>query len=441
MDDNSYLTDKFNTPWPLVPLEAPDHYTHAKGIYLYKSDGQRVLDGASGAVVANIGHGRKQIADVAGHTLETLTYVHPEDSTPQRLTLIERLREKWLPDNFSRMMFTNGGGEAIEAAIKAVIHYHEAKGHDEKKVILAQDIAYHGATYLSYSLSSTHAFYPEIRDFLKPFPRIPVCRRVSLEEAWDNFVAAVESVGSDKISAIFAEPIVGSSGGVIVPPDEYWGKVKEYCKEHDILLVFDEIMTGFGRTGANFAFEHWNTGPDILVAGKGLGCGYAPVCGMYLSDSVAEILVKAGRFIMSPTYGAHNMSCAVANEALTVIEEENLLQNVRKVGTYLGEQLQQIEGLDLVAEVRGKGLFWGVEIAQAEQHDNQRTVSEIASRMLQRGIYLYTAGRGTDYPAVMIAPPFIITEQEIDFIVTNLNQVITELSAELGITPDERPEP
>ena len=408
-------------------------YTSSSGSYLYKKDGTRILDACSGAVVANIGHGNRAVAQIAAKTLESITYIHPEDITPQRLKLVKELCEHWLPNIFSKMLFFNSGSEAIEAAVKAVIHYHTLKGNGHNKsIILAQDIAYHGATYFSFSLSSNHAFHDEIKKFLKPISRIPIFRgSVSLEKAWSSFSKSIESIGPDNIAAIFAETIVGSSGGILIPPAGYWEKVRQYCNDHDILLVFDEVMTGFGRTGKCFAFEHYNITPDIIVSGKGLACGYAPICGLFLSDLISEKLIESDIFIMSPTCGAHNTSCAVASTSLRIIREENLIENVRSLGQYLEKRLKELINLKLVVEIRGKGLLWGIEIGDSilGAPNNENIVYSIHKSMMERGISLYIGGKKTGYPAIIVAPPFVITVSEIDQIVDNLKQVITSHSA------------
>jgi adenosylmethionine-8-amino-7-oxononanoate aminotransferase len=409
-------------PWPLLPSSQPVHYVRAKQALLYTPEGRAVIDAASGAVVVNLGHGRADLARVASETLLRLTFAHPEEVTPARLELLEELKRHWLPEGFERMMFTTGGSEAIEAASKAAIHYHAGR----RKQIVAQAIGYHGATYLSYSLSNTDRVAPELRERLLPVPRIASADGRSADRLFASFVETIERLGPDQVAAIVAEPIVGSSGGVLLPPTGYWDRVRSYCTDHDILLVFDEVMTGFGRTGRRFAFEHETSStPDILVAGKGLGCGYAPICGVFFAQHVGERLLARKTAIMTPTYAAHETSCAIAKAALSILRRERLLPRVRRLGARLGRALARTADLPCVTAVRGVGLFWAIEI---DGPDQRALLGQVLDRMQALGVSAYPSGRSGPRPAVLIAPPFVTEEEQIDQIADAAFTALSEVS-------------
>jgi adenosylmethionine-8-amino-7-oxononanoate aminotransferase len=418
--------DDATPQWPLVPRSVAT-YARAEGAYLFTAGGRRVLDAASGAIVANIGHGRRRVARVAAEALERLTYVHPDEVTRTRLALVKTLREAWLGPVFTRMMFTTGGGEAIEAAVKGALHYHAFRGNLQKRLIVAQEVGYHGATYYAYSLSNTSRVAPEVRDFLEPVPRIASPGGRSASELFASFRSRIEALGVDRIAAIVAEPIVGSSGGVLVPPVGYWEAVRAYCRANDILLVFDEVMTGFGRTGAPFAFNTVGAVPDILVAGKGLGCGYAPICGVFFAEQVAEAIVRGNKVIVSPTYGAHEMSCAVALECLRILDEEDLVERACAMGNYLGARLERCRSLPAVSDVRGTGLLWAVELAVGRPEDAKAVLETALDQLDTLGIAAYPAGRSYVRPSVLIAPPFVVGGGEIDTIADGLFEVLSGL--------------
>jgi adenosylmethionine-8-amino-7-oxononanoate aminotransferase len=398
----------------------------ASGAVLFTEDGQAIIDAASGAVVANIGHGRLELAEVARNAILTATYVHPEDLTPFRIDLCETLRCKWLPASLSSAMFFCSGTEGIEAAIKTAVHYQHLNGHPRKSII-GQDVSYHGATHAALAASGRKALPHELDDFLGDTPHLNNRDR-NIEPAL--FVNHLQRIDAEKTAAIVVEPIVGSSGGVLPFRTENLLVLREFCTQHGILLIFDEVMTGFGRTGERFAFEHYGIIPDILVSGKGLGAGYAPITGVFTKHDIADTLERNGRFIMTPTYGAHNPHCAIALKVLEILESENLVDAAKHKGAILRDKLARFRDFPTVREVRGLGLFWGIELNLPSLSISEafRELTLVCEACRRKGVYVYPAGRSSQSPALLIAPPFIITVEQIQIIVDVLSEVFTDLT-------------
>ncbi|MBD3646012.1 MAG: aspartate aminotransferase family protein, partial [Pseudomonadales bacterium] len=275
--------------WPFIPAVRSVTVSHSKGAYLYLSDGSKILDAAGGAIVVNIGHGRKDVANVIGAAVDNCTYAVPPWLTPEREALIEELRGHWLPDHLSRIHLASGGSEAVESAIKLAIQYHAARGNPERNVILARSVSYHGTTISTAGISGHPARKRGLEGILLDHPRIetPYPLRCPLgphhpdsaDYYIDNLEQVIADVGGDQIAAMIAEPMNGSSGGAITPPEGYWPRVQEILKRNGILLIMDEVMTGFGRVGEKFGCDLYGINPDLLVAGKGMAGGYAAIAG------------------------------------------------------------------------------------------------------------------------------------------------------------------
>ncbi len=427
----------------------PLRVERAEGTYLFTDDGQKILDAASGAVVVNIGQGREEIAQLAAEQVRQLNYVLPIWISPARERLVERLA-RWTPPGLNRFFFTSGGSESVEAALKFAIYYHSLKGRPEKKRFISRWFSYHGNTLAALSVSGNLARRAGFEHALFDWPKIPpsYCYRCPWEKTYpgcelDCATALEEEIrraGAGTIAAFIAEPMVGASGGVIPPVKEYWPRIAEICRRNDILLIADEVMTGFGRTGKRFAMEHWDVKPDILVGGKGLTGGYMPM-GMIAADEqlVEECEAHNGDF-MFYTYSAHPLACAIAERVLAIMEREKLVEHAAEIGARLGGQLrEELSGHPLVGDIRGSGLFWGIELVRdrasrmpypAEAHVTGR----VLGAAVRRGLFFYPATgmageRGGD--AIMIAPPFVIGDGEVDFIVGTVRAALHDIAPSL----------
>ena len=426
----------------------PLRIERAEGPWLYTTDGRKILDGGAGAIVVNIGQGRKEIADVAARTISQLDYIIPVWSSPEREKLVERLTH-WTPPGVTRFFFTSGGSEAVEAALKFSILYNKVRGKESKRKIIGRRFSYHGNTLgaLSAGGSGRRADYEHV---LLDWPKIgpSYCYRCPWEKTYPQcdidcasaLEAEIKAQGADSIAAFIAEPMMGSSGGVVPPVKEYWPKLREICTRYDVLLVADEVMTGFGRTGRNFGVDHWGVVPDLLVGGKGLTGGYMPMGMLAVKDELVEQVERAKADFMFYTYSSHPVACAVADEVLAVMERERLVERAAEVGSRLGAHIkEELSGHPMVGDIRGAGMFWGIELVQDKSTrvpfaPEKKVTNRVLGAAVRRGLFFYPAtgmaGKaGGD--AMMIAPPFIIGDPEIEFIVRTARDALEEIRPNL----------
>ncbi len=425
-----------NVPWPLLPGRTPASVASAEGAYFNMKDGRRVLDAAGGAVVASIGHGRKEVADAIHAAVMNATYLIPPWLTPEREALVDELTGHWLPDYLTRIHLCSGGSESNESALKIAIQYHASRGEPDRNIILARDLSYHGTTISTAAVSGHPGRKRGLETFLQDFPRIatPYPLRCPLgpyhPDTADYYVQSlidtIERVGANNIAALIAEPLNGSSGGAITPPENYWNRVQKILKDNGILLVIDEVMTGFGRCGEKFGIDLYDIRPDILAAGKGLAAGYAPIGGVYTTDEVARSIADAGLEVMFHTYAALPQSCAAAATVLGIVRRESLVHRSKTLGAALKERLQSRFGQHPnVAEIRGEGMFIGIEVVRdRETLERFATEDTMTSKMIAAGMkagaFFYPGGTGEVRDILCIGAPFTIGEPEMDIIETAL---------------------
>lgn len=417
------------TNWPFVPAARSIDIRSARGSILVDADGNEIIDAAGGAIVVNIGHGVEEVADAISQATRDVTYVVPPWLTPGRSALSDELSEHWLPEGFDHIHITSGGSEAVEAAVKLALQYHSARGHLDKTQILTRSLSYHGTTVVTTGLSGHAARKRGLEHALPGNPNCATPYLLRCPDAdparyyRDDLLASIERVGGHRIAAFVAEPITGSSGGAQVPHDSYWSDVREICDAHDILWIADEVMTGFGRTGTNFAFQHWSATPDILVAGKGLAGGYAPLGGVYATNRIAQPIADAGFAVMFHTFGAHPAACAGAAKVLEILRRDSLVERSARQGERLGCALRsRFESHPNIAEVRGRGLLQAIEVVadrgSLEPFAIELGVSNrIVSEALKRGVFFYGGGTGEVRDIVCMGPPFVVSEAQLDSIV------------------------
>lgn len=384
----------------------------AEGCWLRTSDGRRILDGAAGAIVGNIGWGRTEVANAMHRATSSVGYVLPLWPTPWRLELIDRLVERWLPAGFSRVFFTSGGSESTDSALRVARAYQVAKGRPERWKVIGRHPSYHGMTLGTMSVASHTVRQAGYEPLLLPFPKVP----------WDDPAGVLEVFEREDprtIAGFIAEPITGSAGACLEASDEYWRTVTELCRRHDVVLIADEVMTGYGRTGRVWGHQHWPFEPDVLVGGKGLGGGYAPIGAVAARDEIVEALQQTG--FMFFTFTGNDAACAAALTVLDILEREELVERSSVMGEVLHQQLRTVlGGHPAVRDVRGRGLFAGVEL------DVDRDL--VVAACLERDLWVYPAGSGPVPSAVMVAPPFVVSESEIDHIVNTLRDAIDHVT-------------
>jgi adenosylmethionine-8-amino-7-oxononanoate aminotransferase len=440
---------KQNSMFMKSPYE-PLMIERAEGAWLYTRDGRRILDAAAGAVVVNVGQGRDEIARVAGAVAGRLNYVLPVWNSPERERLCQRLA-RWTPPGLNHFFFASGGSEAVEAAIKFALMYHKVKGRPQKKKIISRWFSYHGNTLGALSVGGNLSRRADYEHVLFDWPHIPpsYCYRCPWGKSYpgcgiDCATALEDEIrrhGADSIAAFIAEPMMGASGGVVPPVKEYWPLIADICRRHDIMLIVDEVMTGFGRTGKRFAVEHWDLKPDVLIAAKGLTGGYIPMGMIAVDDRLIAECEQLGADFMFYTYSAHPLGCAIADKVLEIMEREHLVERAAELGARLGAQLkEELSGHPMVGDIRGAGMFWGLElvrdrVTRTPYEPGLRVTSRVLAAALRRDLFIYPsigmAGKaGGD--AVMVTPPFVIEESDIGYIVRNLSSALDEVHGALS---------
>ena len=428
--------------WPFLKQSWGIEFERSEGAYLYTKDGEKVLDAAGGAIVSNIGYGREEVADAIARAVKNNSYVLPPFLTPEREALLDELREYWLPSHLTRIHLSSGGSEANESGVKLAIQYQASRGQPEKNIILTRSLSYHGTT-LNMSGISGHAarkrglesYVPEPTTIETPYPlRCPLGSHHPEAKNYylENLRNTIERIGSNNIAGLLMEPINGSSGGAIYPPDGYWKEAQEILRENDILLIADEVMTGFGRVGEDFASNLYDIEPDILIAGKGMGGGYAAIGGTYSTDRIADSIQAAGYEVMFHTFAALPQSCAASAEVLKILREENLCQKVPSLGEKILDQLNsEIGQHPHVAEIRGKGLLIGIEIVEDKSSlkpfdESKKITNQVLAKGLEKGVFLYPGGTGEYRDIICLGPAFIIGDAEINLMVKALKESIDQ---------------
>jgi len=426
--------------WPFLGRTQPLVVAGGSGSYLIQPDGSKILDAAGGAIVVNIGHGRPEVAETIAKATRNGGYVVPTWMTPEREELVEELTNHWLPPHLSRIHLTSGGSEANEAAMKIAVQYFAAKGKPKKSRILSRSVSYHGTTITTAGVSGhasrkrgLEAILGQYSSIETPYPlRCPLGQHHpdAADYYIENLQAVIDAEGHDNIAALIAEPLNGSSGGAIAPPENYWPRAAQILKENDILLIMDEVMTGFGRIGHRFGSEFYQIEPDLLVAGKGMASGYAAIAGCYGTEEIAETIADSPFEVMFHTFGALPVSCAAATSVLQILRQESLLTKCQQRGQELKQYLIDEFGQHPhIAEIRGEGLLLGIEIVKDREslgrfEETDHITNKLVSQALRAGVFFYPGGTGEYRDILCIGAPFIIADKEIELIGTALKSAL-----------------
>ncbi|NIZ09310.1 aminotransferase [Pseudooceanicola sp. HF7] len=431
----------------------------AEGSWITDDAGNRYLDAMAGLWCVNVGYGQERIADALADQARKLSYFHGFSSmaTEPAAILAERVISK-APKGFSKVFFGASGSDANDTQAKIVWYYNNARGKPEKKKIIARDRGYHGVTVLSGGLTGLpglHAGFdlplPMIRHVSAPhniWTRHPgeddATFTARLAQELEDLILAE---GPETVGAFIAEPVMGA-GGVIVPPEGYFPAIREVLDRHDVLLIADEVICGFGRLGTWFGSERMEIKPDLMSVAKGITSGYAPLSGVLVGDAVWQVIsgegaAKFGAFGHGYTYTAHPIMAAAALANLDIVEEDNLVARAGEMGDYLNAALAKAFGdLPIVAETRGKGLMAAVEFARPTADGWQRfdpalqVGPRIVRAAMQEGVISRALPSGD---AISFSPPFIITPEEIDLAVSTVRKaagsVCDALRAEDALAP------
>jgi len=438
--DRAHLVHGFGSP-AVTEREGTLRIVRGEGVHVFDDAGRSYLDAMSSLWNVNVGHGRVEIADAMAEQARRIAYVPTllGFSSEPAIRLAARIAAL-TPEGLEHVVFTSGGSESNESVIRLVRLHWRLRGKPEKIGIVALTRAYHGSSTGAASLTGLPTFHTHYEPMLPEVRRIarPHCRRCELGLTYPSCALAcadmleeiVAREGADKIGAVIAEPVQGV-GGVIAPPFGWFERLRAVCDRHDILLVVDEVITGFGRLGAPFGIQHTSVTPDLLVFAKGVTSGYAPLGGVVLHERLYRTLVDAGDgFTLHHgfTYSGHPVACAAGLANLDVIEREGLVAAVATLAPYFRERLASLGDLPVVAEVRAAGLMGAVELRDPSTGepfpDAARVPARVRAAALARGIIVRA---GAD--VIVLCPPFIVTHAQIDEIVAVLREAIVEVTA------------
>jgi adenosylmethionine-8-amino-7-oxononanoate aminotransferase len=417
------------------PLHAPSAHRAGKvwetgeGAYLIDADGKRFIDGLSGLWNNTAGNGRVELAEAAAAQMKTMAFAsgYIGSTNPRAIELAERLAGLTYP-NINHFYLTSGGGESTDSNIKLARYYWKLKGRPEKTKVISRIWGYHGVTFAAMCATGIAAYWPMFEPRIPGFSHIPspYPYRYSPEEgsksqgiaAADELEKQILAEGSDTVAMFLAEPVQGA-GGVIVPQDDYFPRIREICNQYDVLMVADEVITGFGRTGKMFGLEHWDVRPDLMQFAKAITSGYFPLGGIGMSDEIASVMNDSGSpWMHAYTYSSHPVGCAVALAMLDIIEKENFLGQAETKGKRLLVKLKEVLGDHVnVGDVRGIGMMCAVEYVEDRSTKqpfdaSQNVGARINQEAIKRG--LFSRVRGDVY---LIAPPIVTTESTIDDLV------------------------
>ncbi|MBT4101544.1 MAG: aminotransferase class III-fold pyridoxal phosphate-dependent enzyme [Gemmatimonadetes bacterium] len=429
--------------WPRV--------THGEGLYLYDDEGQAYLDACAGVHVVSIGHGVAEIADAMQAQARKVTFTYSRFLTQPQIDLADRIASL-TPGDLNRVFFVSGGSEATESAMKIARKYHLETGSPGKHKIVSRWQSWHGATVGALSMSGRSAWRKDYKPYLLDFPHIRPCYPYRCEYCRDagecslacaqDLERVIQQEGADSIAAFIAEPILGTSCAGLTPPPDYFRTIRDICDRHNVLMIVDEVVTGFGRTGTNFGVEHFGVVPDIMATGKGLSSGYTPIAATVVSERIYEaIYAKQTHYVHGHTYGGNPLSCAVALAVQDYIAEHDLVANCRRMGDLMLEKLQPLLDCPIVGAVRGKGLLTGVEfVADQKTREpfavDRKVTAAVVDAVFDRNVLIMPGAPGlVDGAAgdhIAISPPFTIDEQQVDATVLAVTEAVEETAQSLG---------
>jgi putrescine aminotransferase len=419
---------------------------HAEGVRLMDSEGETLLDGMAGLWCVNVGYGRKELAEAAYRQMLELPYYNTffKTATPPAVELSEKLAQI-APAALNRVFYGSSGSESNDTVVRMIRRYWNLMGKPEKTHIVSRTYAYHGSTMASASLGGMVPMQegfglplPGFHHVMPPYWFDFADKDESPEDFGRRAAKAVEDkileIGPEKVGAFVGEPIQGA-GGVIVPPETYWPEIRRICRQYDVLLVADEVICGFGRTGAWFASEHYGIEPDLMTMAKGITSGYVPLSAVMVSDRVGEVLEgHASEFAHGYTYSGHPVACAVALANIEIIERDGLIEKVRdETGPYLAEKLQTLADHPLVGQVRSKGLIGAIELVEdkaTRKHFNPlgRVGTICRDHCFANGLVMRAVRDG-----MVLSPPLIIEKAEIDELVEKARHCFDLTAKDVGI--------
>ena len=417
--------------------------TRADGIYLWDSDGNRYLDAMSGLWCVNVGYGRHEIAEAAFEQLQELPYYNSFFKTAHSPAIeLSRLVCSLAPAHMNHIFFTSSGSEANDTVVRMARHYWSSKGKPDKKVIISRENAYHGSTMAGASLGGMKPMHaqgglpiPDIAHIGQPYwfqDGGDLSADAFGEQIASELEQKIQELGEDRIAAFIAEPIQGA-GGVVIPPATYWPRIQNICDRHEILLVADEVICGFGRTGKWFGCDYYDIKADLMPIAKGLSSGYLPIGGVLVGDEVADVLINlGGEFNHGFTYSGHPVAAAAAIANLHILMDDGIVDQVgQETGPYLEQAWGKLIDHPLVGETRSAGFLAAIEIVKDKQKrqffDDRGAVGTICRDVCFANGLVMRAIEDT----MVVSPPLIMTKSDIDEMVALVTTCLDQTASQI----------
>lgn len=437
---SALMKQTLNATYPTV--------SHGKGIWLYDTTGKAYIDGSGGAMTASIGHAVPEIAAAVARQMENVSFSYRTQFTNAPAEALAERLAALAPGDLNHVFFVNSGSEAAEHSIRVALHVWRERGKPQKTRILARHRSYHGMTMGALSMSGHDVRRQDYGPLLHTFPAVPpaYCFRcpwgknratcdLDCAEAWEQ---AIIAEGPENVAAVIAEPVVGAAGGVLMPKEGYFRRLREICDKYDVLLIMDEVITGMGRTGDWFAAQWNDVVPDILMIGKGLSAGYTPMAAVLLREPlVASMRAGSGTAPFGHTFSGNPLSAATCLAVLDYMQEHGVIANARERGEQLGRGLKALaQRFGFMADVRGRGLLWGFEfVTGTDRYEAPAPSKAVASRFgdfcFAEGLIVYPSGVSPLNNAVLLSPPLTITSDEVKELLARLERGLEQIAPHL----------
>lgn len=424
--------------------------SHGEGIYMWDMEGRRYIDASSGPVATNIGHGNKRVIAAMMAQANKITFANRNLFENEPNVALANTITALAGKGFERAFFVSGGSEANEAAIKLARHYAVVSGQQSRWKVIARNPSFHGTSVGAMAVTGDPVTGAVYGDIAKLMPLVPAPFRYRVppnhdEASYARACAqalddAIQKDGPESVLAFILEPVGGLATGALVAVDEYYTAIRKICDRYGVLLIYDEVMSGAGRTGTFLAADHWpDARPDIVTLAKGVAAGYTPMGAVLASAAMVETLADAGGFMHGHTYAANPLSCAVGHAVLQEMVDQNMMANAARMGELLRLRLEELKSSSpIVGDVRGKGLLMAIEIVsdketKATLPSEQRAVYRLMQIGMERGLLLYSrrTANGQHGEWLMISPPLIVSEEQIDEIVKLLGETLDIYHSEL----------
>jgi adenosylmethionine-8-amino-7-oxononanoate aminotransferase len=424
----------------------------AEGIYLYDKEGRKYLDATGGPFVVSIGYGVQEIVDAIVEQAKRVCFAYSADFITEAQLELARKVIQFCPDGMSRVYFVCGGSEAIETAILFTRQYFLEKGEGKKVKIIGRESSYHGATIGTLSLGGYIRFKKDYEPILNQVPHVsaPYCYRCPFGKeypdcgiacAWE-LEEVIKREGKETVAGFISEPVSGSTLGAVSPPPEYYPIIREICDRNNILMIVDEVVTGFGRTGKNFGIDHSNVIPDMIIAGKGITSGYAPLGAVVFHEKVYSVLSSSPKtsFFHGYTYSGNPLSCSAGSAVLDYINKYKTVEQAAEKGKMLSHLAEELSELPVVGNIRSKGMMMGIELVQNKKtkmhfDPSKKVALKIAKNAFEEGV-IFRPGHGfidgLYGDLLIISPPVLTTTEEMRIIVDSIRKNIIKYCMEGG---------